>query len=67
MSETVRIYKARVSVLLGQRAWQPGFHDHAVRAEEDLASVARYIVANPLRAGLRGKIGDYPFWNAIWL
>ncbi len=67
LSETVRIYKAKVSVLLGQRAWQPGFHDHAVRAEEDLANVARYIVANPLRAGLCDKIGDYPYWNAIWL
>lgn len=67
LSEAVRIYKAKVSVQLGQRAWQPGFHDHAVRAEENLADVARYIVANPLRAGLCDKIGNYPYWNAIWL
>jgi len=63
----VRRYKARVSLLLGQRIWQRGFHDHALRREEDLASAARYIVANPLRAGLCGKIGDYPYWNAQWL
>lgn len=46
--------------------WEPAFHDHALRAEEDLQSVARYIVANPLRAGLVKRIGDYPFWNAVW-
>jgi REP element-mobilizing transposase RayT len=67
LSAAVRIYKAKVSVLLGQRIWQPGFHDHAVRDDEDLVNVARYIVANPLRAGLCGKIGDYPYWNARWL
>lgn len=47
--------------------WQKGFHDHALRKDEDLQTVARYIVANPLRAGLVEKIGDYPLWDAIWL
>jgi putative transposase len=46
--------------------WEPAYHDHALRAEEDLIAIARYIVANPLRAGLVQRIGDYPFWNAIW-
>ena len=32
------------------RVWQKGFHDHALRKEEDLAATARYVVANPLRA-----------------
>jgi len=47
--------------------WEPGYHDRALRSEDSLREVARYIVANPLRAGLVRKIGDYPFWNAIWL
>jgi REP element-mobilizing transposase RayT len=47
--------------------WQKSFHDHALRKEEDLLAIARYIVANPLRAGLVKKIGDYPLWDAIWL
>jgi putative transposase len=47
--------------------WAPAYHDHALRAGEDLLNIARYIVANPLRAGLVQRIGDYPFWNAIWL
>jgi len=47
--------------------WEPAYHDHALRVEEDLLNIARYIVANPLRAGLVQRIGDYPFWNAIWV
>jgi putative transposase len=47
--------------------WEPGYHDHALRAEEDLLNIARYIIANPLRAGLVHRVGDYPFWNAIWV
>jgi REP element-mobilizing transposase RayT len=47
--------------------WQSGFHDRAIRREEDLQAVARYLVANPLRAGLVKKIGDYPLWDAIWV
>ena len=51
----------------GSAVWQPGFHDYALRDEEEIKDVARYIVANPLRAGLVEKIGDYPFWDAVWL
>ncbi|WP_085694601.1 MULTISPECIES: transposase [unclassified Pseudomonas] len=47
--------------------WQRGFHDRALRQEDDLVKVARYIVANPLRAGLVKKLGDYPLWDAIWV
>jgi REP element-mobilizing transposase RayT len=49
------------------RLWQRGFHDHALRVEEDIVSAARYIVANPLRARLVEKIGEYPFWDARWV
>ena len=47
--------------------WQPAYHDHALRGDEDLRAVARYIVANPLRAGLVKTLGDYPHWDAVWL
>ena len=47
--------------------WQKAYHDHAVRAEEDLSAMARYVVANPLRAGLADSLGDYPLWDAVWL
>ncbi len=47
--------------------WAKAFHDHALRSDEDLRAVAHYVVANPLRAGLVTHIGDYPFWDAVWL
>lgn len=59
----------RVNKVRGTKGpvWQPGFHDHAVRRHEDLKQLARYVVANPLRAGLVSDIRQYPFWDAVWL
>jgi len=67
LSSAVRLYKAKVSMHLGQRMWQRGFHDHALRNDEDMQDIARYIIANPLRSGLVKSVGDYPHWDAIWL
>jgi putative transposase len=47
--------------------WQSAYHDHAVRREEDLRKLARYIVANPLRAGLATSVRCYSLWDCIWL
>ncbi len=47
--------------------WQKAFQDRALRKDDDIKVAARYIVANPLRAGLVDRIGDYPYWNAVWL
>ena len=56
-----------VNMLLRQsgRVWQKGYFDRAIRQEDDIAAVARYIVANPLRRGLVRRIGDYPLWDAV--
>ncbi len=45
----------------GERLWQPGFYDHVLRDEDDVVAVVRYIVTNPVRAGLAREIGEYPF------
>lgn len=47
--------------------WQDGYHDQALRHEDNLKAFARYLVANPLRAGLVERLGDYPLWDAVWL
>jgi len=47
--------------------WQKGYHDHALREEEDIRATARYIIANPLRAGIVKRIGDYPLWDCVYL
>jgi len=51
----------------GKAVWGSGFHDRALRVEEDLLGTARYIVHNPIRAGLVARSGLYPFWDAVWL
>ncbi|NVZ53655.1 transposase [Pseudomonas sp. B6002] len=61
---TLSINRARHS---REKFWQRGYHDRAVRTEEDLKKIARYIIANPLRAGLVERVGDYPLWDAAWL
>ena len=63
---TARRIKERID-LGGDPLWQEGYHDHALRREEDIQATARYIVANPLRAGLVERLGDYPLWDAVWL
>jgi hypothetical protein len=47
--------------------WARGFHDRALRSDEDVRTAARYLIANPVRAGLAERVGDYPYWNAAWL
>ena len=69
----MRQMKCRSSRAVNLRAgragslWQAGYHDRAIRADEDLKAAARYIVANPLRAELVEAIGEYPLWDAVWL
>ena len=67
LSQTVRMIKSRASRLAGIPLWQRGFHDHALGADKDLLPTARYIIANPLRAGLVERVGEYPYWNAAWV
>ncbi len=45
----------------GQRLWQVGFFDHVVRSDESIDRHARYILANPVRAGLVQSVDEYPF------
>ena len=67
LARCVQGVKSLVTRQLGKPVWQAGFHDRAMRKEEDLQALARYIAANPLRAGLVKRVGDYPHWDAMWL
>ncbi|MGN6237420.1 REP-associated tyrosine transposase [Dyella sp.] len=55
------------SRLFEGKLWDRSFHDRALRREESLLGVARYIVGNPVRAGLAHSVLAYPYWNAVWL
>jgi REP element-mobilizing transposase RayT len=73
LAQIMRLLKGRSarSLNLSHKAigeiWQAGFHDHALRKEDDLKAAARYLIGNPLRADLVQSINDYPHWDAIWL
>ena len=67
LSVVVRAVKAVTAHQIGGVVWQRGSHDRALRCDEDVQQVARYVVVNPLRAGLVRHLGDYPHWDAIWI
>jgi putative transposase len=67
LSDAVQLLKGRSAHAIGHAVWQANYFDHAVRKDEDMRKMARYIVANPLRAKLVERIGDYPLWDAVWL
>jgi REP element-mobilizing transposase RayT len=73
LSLVLRTIKSRSAVAINQynaatgKVWQKGFHDRAIRRDEDIKTVARYIIANPLRAGITKIIGNYPLWDAVWI
>jgi REP element-mobilizing transposase RayT len=67
LSPVMQRLKGRTARAIGKPIWQPNYYDHAIRADEDLRATARYIVANPIRAGLVDQIGEYPLWDALWL
>ncbi|MNK27054.1 Transposase IS200 like protein [compost metagenome] len=66
------LLKSRSSRLLNRtlkrqgQLWQHGYHDHALRNDESLLHAARYVIANPVRAGLSAAIGDYPHAWSRW-
>lgn len=67
LSKVVQSLKSTSAKSIGQPVWQAGYYDHAIRKDEDIQTIARYIIANPIRAGLVTRVGDYPHWDAVWL
>lgn len=67
LAVVMQLLKGRSAHAAGFPLWQDNYHDHAVRKDEDLRAIARYIIANPLRKKLVVSIGDYSLWDAVWL
>jgi putative transposase len=67
LSKTVKRIKSISSRYIAELQWSDGFYDHMIRSDENLRTVARYIVANPVRAGLVSSVRGYSHWDAIWL
>ncbi|MBI3343310.1 MAG: transposase [Gammaproteobacteria bacterium] len=73
LSAAMKLFKARSARSLNHHLhrtasiWQKAYYDHALRRDEDLPKLARYIIENPLRAGLVSDIGEYSLWDTAWL
>ena len=49
------------------RVWNRNYYDRAIRRNDSLIEVARYIISNPIRAGLVASMREYSLWDAIWV
>ncbi len=45
----------------GRRLWQRYSYERVLREDDDVQAIARYVVSNPVRAGLVSRIQDYPY------
>ena len=67
--EFVRIFKQQTAFDWRRRhttrLWQRGYIEHVLREEEDTLAVARYIIENPLRAGLVTDPLDYSYLGSF--
>jgi REP element-mobilizing transposase RayT len=73
LSCVMRRMKSRSAVAVNRylgrngAVWQDGYHDHALRADDDVRKTARYVISNPMRAGLVDSVFEYPHWDAVWM
>ena len=67
--EFVRIFKQRSAFhwkkAYGLELWQRGYFERVLRNHESTVDVARYVLANPLRAGMVESVEDYPFLGSM--
>jgi hypothetical protein len=60
----VAMFKQRTAFRFAQdrggALWQEGFFEHVLRSEDDIESVASYIIGNLIRAGLCTSVDEYP-------
>ncbi len=61
-SATTRLSWKRAN---NNRLWQRSFHDHLLRDREDESEYLRYILTNPVRAGLVDEWIQYPFGGSF--
>jgi REP element-mobilizing transposase RayT len=60
-----RCFLARRVAGNSTRFWQRSFYDHAIRGDEDLLAAARYVLENPVRAGLVKDYREYPLTGSF--
>jgi len=68
ITQQIKGYTSRQANLIlgrkGQPFWQDESYDHWVRDQDEMFKVARYLVFNPVRAGLVKRPEDWPWSSA---
>jgi REP element-mobilizing transposase RayT len=67
---TLKRHTARQSnLILGRRGrfWQPESYDHVVRDADELGRIRRYVINNPVKAGLVNAWHEWPWTYCSWL
>ena len=58
---------AAYALRVGRPLWQEGYYDRVLRKDEDVKRVARYMLENPVRAGLVATPTEYPHLGSdVW-
>ena len=58
---------AQYSFQTGKTLWQEGYFEHVLRSDDDARQLARYIIENPVRAGLVSTPFEYPYLGSdVW-
>jgi putative transposase len=69
LTEFVRVFKQRSSFqwkrIFGSELWQRSYFERVLRNHESSIDAARYVLANPLRAGMVDSVEDYPFLGSL--
>ena len=71
MRRFAKVSKQRVRFVFRMRfeireTWQEGYFDRVLRSDEATEVVVRYVLDNPVRAGLVETAEDYPFSGALF-
>jgi len=65
MKRAKQLSSFHVKRLTGRRLWAPGYYDRVVRHDEDPLRYVRYILMNPVRAGLATAVGEHAHTWAV--
>jgi putative transposase len=67
----VKIAKQRVAfvfrtVFRVPATWQHGYYERVLRSDEATDTVVRYVLENPVRAGMVSLCDEYPYCGALY-
>jgi len=67
----VKIAKQRVAYVFSTErriatTWQEGYYERVLRSDDATNVVVRYVLDNPVRAGLVARAEDYPHSGAMF-